>query len=596
MKKIYLSILSIAIVGSVSAQVENSQMQKRTMDSSPSSSSVKPVVSNNNVAKAVLYTNDFSDASDWTFVDNSTAATGNNWVVGTAIPAGSYPIPGIASTTAANGFALFDSDGMCSAEQNADVYLTAPIDLTGNTAVAVEFETYYREYAGTCYVIASVDGVTWTEIQILDIGNNNSTTNPEVIAANVSAIVGGSATAYIGFRYKGACDYAWMVDDVSIVTLPANDNSLMTGWHADIINDFEYSMIPLAQAREMVAGVVVKNNGGVGQTFDVTCDVSDASGIVSTSVLSHTNLPGDIDTLWFSTGYTPTANGEYTTKFSIPADDNTADDEFDASPLNVNSNLMGHDYDGSTSTYGWNPATSEDNANAVHSWGNIFVPSANQDIYGVDISFGTGTTDGLYFLINVQQMTNGGSIQDPLTLVAQIDHTVTTAEIGTGGITIVFPSSATLLAGESYIIEVVKVDGTSSGEQFRIAGSGDLTEDDDYSTVGYGPYGTGSAVNYYSSWGWAPYIRANFDQSLSIGENTLEGVSIYPNPSEGVINITNNNNTSNDIIVLDVTGKIVYSNSVNASTTVDLSANGTGIYFVKVSNENGSIVDKVVIK
>ena len=63
-----------------------------------------------------------------------------------------------------------------------------------------------------------------------------------------------------------------------------------------------------------------------------------------------------------------------------------------------------------------------------------------------------------------------------------------------------------------------------------------------------------------------------------------------------VINVTNTNNNDNTIVVLDVTGKVVYQGSVNSTTSIDLSSNGSGIYFVEVSNENGSIVEKVVIK
>jgi hypothetical protein len=38
------------------------------------------------------------------------------------------------------------------------------------------------------------------------------------------------------------------------------------------------------------------------------------------------------------------------------------------------------------------------------------------------------------------------------------------------------------------------------------------------------------------------------------------------------------------------------STSANAATTVDLSSNAAGIYMIIVSNENGSIVERVSIK
>ena len=146
------------------------------------------------------------------------------------------------------------------------------------------------------------------------------------------------------------------------------------------------------------------------------------------------------------------------------------------------------------------------------------------------------------------------------------------------------------------MIDVFKVDGTSGTEELRIGGSETSTEDDDFSTFGYGPYGTGGAVNYYSNWGFAPLIRANFDASLAVETNTLNGVSVYPNPSEGIITIANDNNDENTIVISNVAGQVVYNQSSSADTSIDLSSFGSGLYVVNVSNENGSLIERVVIK
>jgi hypothetical protein len=84
--------------------------------------------------------------------------------------------------------------------------------------------------------------------------------------------------------------------------------------------------------------------------------------------------------------------------------------------------------------------------------------------------------------------------------------------------------------------------------------------------------------------------------SAGVNENALDGVSVYPNPSNGVINVTNTNATANTIVVYDMVGKVVLTKEANANTTIDLTSNGTGIYMVEVSNENGSLVERVVIK
>ena len=553
MKKIYLSILSLSIVSVATAQTGNSTAVGK-IQSPVIKSSAKPTTVASQ--KAVLWgPNSMGVPGEWSFTDN--VSSGDNWVLGTGVPSGSFPIPGIASTTANDGFAMYDSDAMCSGNQNADIYFNTPIDLTGQMAVAIEFESYYRAYQGTCYVIASTDGVTWTEVPVhAGLAVNASSANPEITTANVSGIVGGSATAYFGFRYIGGCDYAWMVDDISIVTLPDNDVALTRGWHGDIVLDYEYSMTPLTQVREMIAGVIVDNQGGLTQTVDVTCDVSDGGSVVATLTQSITIVPGVIDTMWFSTGFTPSANGTYTPTFSIPADMVTTNDVFVAGGLTVNNNLMAHDY-GATGAFGWDPgATDPANANSSHSWGNVYYPEVNQDIYGIDVNFATGTSADLYVLARVWELDPSGSIQDPLIWNNEIDHIVLQSEIGSSITTIVFTSPSTLEAGKGYIIDILKVDGTSGQEALYVGGSDITQEDDDFSTVGFGPFGTGAAVNYYSSWEFAPYVRANFDASLSVGVATIEGVSVYPNPSEGEITITNNNGDENTIVITNLAGRV----------------------------------------
>jgi hypothetical protein len=594
MKKIYLSILSLSLVSVATAQTSTPAEAVGKIQSPVIKSSQKPT----NIAsdKAILWgPNTFGAPGEWSFNDNT--ASGDNWVIGTGAPSGSFPIAAIASTSAADGFALFDSDLLCSGNQNADIYFTNPIDLTGQNAVAIEFESFYRAYQGNCYVIASTDGVTWTEVQVHSgIAVNDDTGNPFVTTANVSGIVGGSATAYFGFRYIGGCDYAWMVDDVSIVTLPDNDVALTVGWHADIVNDYEYSMTPLTQVREMIAGVIVENQGGLTQTVDVTCDVSDGTSTVATAMQTVTSVPGTPDTLWFNTGFTPSANGTYTPTFSIPADMVTTNDMFVTSSLQVNNNLMAHDY-GTTGTFGFNPAaTDPTNANSSHSWGNIYYPEVDQMIYGVDINFATGTSADLYVLARVQEMDASGSIQDPLTYNNETDHTVVSSEIGSSITTITFPSPSLLEAGKGYMIDVLKVDGTTGPEAMYFGGTDASQEDDDFSTFAYGPFGNANAINYYSGWNLAPYIRANFDASLDVNVNTLEGVKVFPNPSQGEITITNNNGDANAIEITNLAGQVVYTTSVSAATTVDLGSFGSGVYLVKVSNGIGSLVERVVIK
>ncbi|MEC4049446.1 leucine-rich repeat domain-containing protein [Flavobacterium sp. SUN046] len=71
-------------------------------------------------------------------------------------------------------------------------------------------------------------------------------------------------------------------------------------------------------------------------------------------------------------------------------------------------------------------------------------------------------------------------------------------------------------------------------------------------------------------------------------------IAIYPNPTVALININCNANIKS-IELYDVQGRILQTVLVNnANTKIDLSSQSEGIYFLKITSEKGSKVEKVV--
>jgi len=71
-------------------------------------------------------------------------------------------------------------------------------------------------------------------------------------------------------------------------------------------------------------------------------------------------------------------------------------------------------------------------------------------------------------------------------------------------------------------------------------------------------------------------------------------VTIYPNPSNGILNVKGKFNIKSTQL-FDVQGRLLQSNIVNDTTAViDLSSQSKGIYFVKVITDNGIKVEKLV--
>ncbi len=82
--------------------------------------------------------------------------------------------------------------------------------------------------------------------------------------------------------------------------------------------------------------------------------------------------------------------------------------------------------------------------------------------------------------------------------------------------------------------------------------------------------------------------------SLSVGQNELDNVSVYPNPTNGIVNIHAINNIDG-VEVYDIQGRILQRNAVGAAAyQLDLSSRQSGVYFLKVLSDNKSVILKTV--
>ncbi len=80
---------------------------------------------------------------------------------------------------------------------------------------------------------------------------------------------------------------------------------------------------------------------------------------------------------------------------------------------------------------------------------------------------------------------------------------------------------------------------------------------------------------------------------------TRSNVAIYPNPNNGLFNITAKNNTHiKQVKVMDVLGKVILNNTYNATdVAIDLTNMNKGLYLVMIEDENGiTTTNKVVVE
>lgn len=606
MKKVYASVVALGVAFSSFAQVTPATLQKTRTVENHTVALEQPTVVHSAAAtgdtiNGLYY--DFSTAANWSF-GNEGGAT-DSWVIGTTVPAGDFPIAGIESTTAANGFALYDSDLYCSTGDNAYVQLVNSVDLTGFASVDLKFQQQYRKFQDQTFVEVSTDGTTWTSFEVnASIAVNDGTDNPDFAQVNISgAVAANPATVWIRFRFEGACDYAWMVDDVAFVEGAANDLKLTDVWHGDIINDWEYQQIPLAQVQEVVLGATCTNAGGAAQTNAIyTYDISDGSGSVDSGTFPAANAsiaPTVSDTTWFATGFTPSAMETYTVSISVAGDqtDEIPGDNAGGSMFMITENIFAHD-DVDNIEF---QISGGDNANGdpnEFKVGMYYTMIAEATITAVQIAFGGNTTTSSC-IVEIFDAADLGTALATTVYDFQPGDIPTGGDINLVNILIDEADGIVLDAGTTYLLAVGN--GTEGEDLWVLASDGDA----DFGQLRYGPFGVGMAVNWYTGYTTSPMIRGNFDATVGIEENQdVAGVSIYPNPASDVLNVGFVSKENQDITVnvISANGAMVHTQAttskagVSNTITLDTKALSSGIYMVQLVGANSTLTQRVVVQ
>lgn len=95
------------------------------------------------------------------------------------------------------------------------------------------------------------------------------------------------------------------------------------------------------------------------------------------------------------------------------------------------------------------------------------------------------------------------------------------------------------------------------------------------------------------------YICALKFESLTTMIQHLEmKFKVYPNPSNGIVNIEfqNNNSSIREVKVISLPGDIVYSQKVDASSQIDLSHLKHGLYFLSIKENGQTSFSKIQIQ
>ena len=78
-------------------------------------------------------------------------------------------------------------------------------------------------------------------------------------------------------------------------------------------------------------------------------------------------------------------------------------------------------------------------------------------------------------------------------------------------------------------------------------------------------------------------------------EEFKQSLNIYPNPTSGIVYVSQENEDLTQVKVYTILGKEVYSNSLLNSLKIDLSSKSNGVYFIEFSNGNEKITERLIL-
>lgn len=609
MKKNYLLILGVGV--SVF-----SFGQKKIVEKMPAHegltvdvTSVKPKAQMlTKAAGDVLYSETFNGSiSNWT----TSGTDGALWLFDLDGPDGQFSSTTnadiLTSTTAANGFMIFDADlsNPSSPYVNRQGSLVSPIiDMTGNLTANIKFQHAYRTCCSASFypkLEVTTDGfATVTEFNItatgVGVNDFSGTVVKEVNISNYLATATNLQNFQFRFNFDGvsgsSSHYFWEMDDIQIIvpydySISANlDYIGSTGyWGARL----PYSMIPRSQLAPIDFAMLVENKGGMTQT-DIALTTNVPEGSFTNTGTGYTVIPGEIDTVFGSQSFTPAnLNMVYNPAYMVNSMSNTdidaTDNDYTGTPITVNDSVYARDMDAiDGGTY---------NQGQGYEAGSIFDMYSDVKALSASIFVRSTTNPGAQIYARIYSI-------DPATgdfvFLSETDlHTVASGDLGQM-ITLPFADqpdlvdSAYLLVAGSYGDGGATDDfivGTSGSSEPQTSFYFDMTDQTWYYTTS------------------TPMVRFNLSRGLGLEENNLlSSVNVYPNPAVDKVNLDFNLSSESaiEVSITDLAGKVVYTNNLGNKTagTHTLSLNtselSNGVYVVSIRGDKGTSTQKLTIK
>lgn len=558
-----------------------------------------------------LWSNDFTYDTTWVIDNSGQSGIDFGWNINNTSD-GWWAASGINSASGGKYAELVNGDPTASpGTQALDVVYTLttaqPIDIValgGTNQVSLQFQQYGARFNDLQEFQISTDGVTWitvgsnADMPVLSSAGGSAYSNPTNKTINLANFLPANPSPiWIRFSWTTAfpgsatnpnvwITYGWYIDDVKIVTNPTNDLSVTAStWGTAGLN---YYQIPTTQVAPIEFSASVFN-GGQNTQYNAKLNVNVNSGVFTGSS-APANIPSldslDVTT---STSFTPPASTASYTVVRTISSDSTDDVPANNAMPNLNFSVTNYIYARDNNTVSGNTSNGADGFEA----GNLFDIFTDQTLKAINVRLvggASGTTVGTEIFAKLYSIdpTTGDFIfeaeSDPLVVATNNFNTNLVMQLQT---------PVNMLANTTYLAVV----GSFTGG-LKVANAG--TSEPQTSFF----YDIPTSTWFYQT--STPYVRLNFDPSVGLDEvsTELNGVSLYPNPSNTETNVNFHLQSKSDVTILvtDLSGKKVSSMELTNvltganSVKIDCASLNSGVYYVTINTNNSSVTKKFVKK
>jgi hypothetical protein len=572
------------------------------------------------------FTEDFEGTENWTLGSLTGTKT---WVVSDqdGAPAGWEPSPGsyyfeylgdysATGNDVGGHWAWIDgiSDLLNETGQISDTYIQFDgIDLTGVDAPQLVLYQLYRPLnEAYSYVDLSTDGgTTWTEVQVNGSVPGNDYA-PLVLELLIGEHVANEANVSMRFRWQttatdgGGYGYGWQIDDIFIVDAPnvdleVKDTRVNFFYHAGDYNEpgnenlyhysSHYGHVPQAQYDSEFAvkwfNIAVENKAASAVVPSVTVQILDPNmdevyfGEID-GVLLEPATTDTIDLIEdFYLGIEPMM-GMYTVAFEVfveGEEDEWPADNVDTAFFYVTDGIYSRDSDnimGSVSPLQY--VFEHGDGDMI---GTEYYYLYETNILNMQVFIDADTDIGTMYLPRILEWTEDGTA----TIATGTLQTVEEANLGEW-VTLDFIGGAVPIEFEDgddakIIIAAVEIFYEDGNSEFWV-GSDNSNNYSRWSIIMY----VTSEDDWYLGSSRGIGIRLHENPPVAVEGNEISNnISVYPNPTTGVLNIDNVKGANLEIInIMGQTVESIY--NANEFNTVDISNYANGSYILRVIDGN----------